>query len=183
MSVFKRNDSPYYWWKLQHKKKTYGGSTGTTNKSEALAIFLEQERLIKSSRFKYTNKTFGELVARYIDSYHPNEQATLRWALQFWADTKLEDLQGSDIKLLQERRAMRVKGATVNRQFNTIRSILGKAVRNLDWLERVPQWAKEKELQPNRGVLSLADEQRLLKELPPHLKRVVRFALETGLRK
>ena len=78
---------------------------------------------------------------------------------------------------------MRVKGATVNRQFNTIRSILGKAVRNLDWLERVPQWAKEKELQPNRGVLSLADEQRLLKELPPHLKRVVRFALETGLRK
>ena len=47
MSVFKRNDSPYYWWKLQHKKKTYGGSTGTTNKSEALAIILEQERLIR----------------------------------------------------------------------------------------------------------------------------------------
>ena len=52
MSVFKRKDSPYYWWKLQHKKKTYGGSTGTTNKSEALAIFLEQERLIKSNKFR-----------------------------------------------------------------------------------------------------------------------------------
>ena len=183
MSVFKRNDSPYYWLKLQHKKNTYGGSTGTTNKSEALAIFLEQERLIKSSRFKYTNKTFGELVAYYINSYHPNEQATLRWALQFWADTKLEDLRGSDIKLLQERRAMRVKGATVNRQFNTIRPILGKAVRNLGWLESIPQWSKEKELQPSRGVLSPVDEKRLLMELPPHLKRVVRFALETGLRK
>ncbi len=183
MAIYERKDSPYFWWNLQHKKKSYRGSTGTTNRSEAHAYFLEQKRLIKGGRFKYTNKTFGELVAHYIDSYHPNEQATLRWALQFWADTKLEDLRGSDIKQLQEQRAMRVKGATVNRQFNTIRSILGKAVRDLDWLERVPQWAKEKELQPSRGVLSLVDEKRLLMELPPHLKRVVRFALETGLRK
>ena len=183
MSVFKRNDSPYYWWKLQHKKKTYGGSTGTTNKSEALAIFLEQERLIRSNKFRYTNKTFGELVAYYIDSYHPNEQATLRWALKFWADTKLEDLRGSDIKQLQEFRAKKVKGSTVNRQFNTIRSILGKAVKNLGWLERVPQWTKEKELEPTRGVLSKPEEKRLLKELPTHLKRITRFALETGLRK
>ena len=60
---------------------------------------------------------------------------------------------------------------------------LGKAVKNLGWLETVPQWAKEKELQPTRRVLDHSEEERLLKELPLHLRRVVRFALETGLRK
>ena len=55
-----------------------------------MAIFLENERLIKSGRYTHTEKTFGDLVAHYIDTYHPNEQATLRWALKFWADTKLD---------------------------------------------------------------------------------------------
>jgi integrase len=183
MSLFHRKDSPYYWWKLQYKGEKFSKSTQTRNKSEAMAIFLENERLIKSGRYVHTEKTFGDLVAHYIDSYHPNEQATLRWALKFWADTKLIELRGSDIKQAQEFRAKKVKGSTVNRQFNTIRSILGKAVKNLGWLERVPQWTKEKELEPTRGVLSKPEEKRLLKELPPHLKRITRFALETGLRK
>ena len=71
MAIYERKDSPYFWWNLQHKKKSYRGSTGTTNRSEAHAYFLEQKRLIKGGRFKYTNKTVGELVAHYIDSYHP----------------------------------------------------------------------------------------------------------------
>ena len=93
MGVFKRKDSPYYWWKLQYKGEPFSESTNTRNKSEAMAIFLENERLIKSGRYTHTEKTFGDLVAHYIDTYHPNEQATLRWALKFWADTKLMSLE------------------------------------------------------------------------------------------
>lgn len=183
MGIFKRADSPYYQWKLQHKKKKYGGSTGTKNKSEALAFYLEQERLIKRNKFRYVGKTYGELVDYYLDSYHPNEQATLLWTLKYWKDYELEELSSADIKRLQEFKAMRVKASTVNRQFNTVRSILNRAVKNLQWMDSVPYWSKEIELEPNRKVLSKEEEKRLLRELPPHLRRITIFALETGLRK
>ena len=161
MSLFHRKDSPYYWWKLQYKGEKFSKSTQTRNKSEAMAIFLENERLIKSGRYAHTEKTFGDLVAHYIDTYHPNEQATLRWALKFWADTKLIELRGSDIKQAQEFRAKKVKGSTVNRQFNTIRSILGKAVKNA-----ANNWKDFK-----------CDVDRVVKEekLPAHIMRLVKW--------
>ncbi len=185
MSVFKRADSPYYHWKLQYKKKKYGGSTGTKKKNEALAFFVEQEKIIKNNKIRFIDKTYGELVDYYINTYHPNEQATLRWTLAFWKNIKLCDLDRGKIKRLQEFRAMRprTKASTVNRMFNTVRSILGRAYRVLGWIDEVPYWQKEKELQPIRRVLTLEEEKRLLKELPPHLKRIVKFALATGLRK
>ena len=183
MGVFKRSDSPYYHWKLQHKGVKHGGSTGTKNKAEAWKYFTEQEELIKNKKLRFRDKTYGDLVDHYIGSYHPNEQATLRWTLRFLADKKLSHLTGAEIKNLQEYALARRKASSVNRMFNTVRSILNRALRNLGWIDQPIIWSREKEIEPERKVLSKEEEKRLLKELPPHLRRIVEFALETGFRK
>jgi len=54
---------------------------------------------------------------------------------------------------------------------------------DLGWLEYPPKFKKHKEDQPEKQILTDSEEVRLLKELPNHLKRIVSFALETGLRK
>ena len=183
MGVFKRADSPYYHWKLQHKGVKHGGSTGTKNKAEAWKYFTKQQELIKNRKIRFRDKTYGDLVDYYIGTYHPNDQATLRWTLRFLEDIKLSDLTGADIKNLQEYALARRKASSVNRMFNTVRSILNRALRNLGWIDQPIIWAREKEIEPERKVLGKEEEKRLLKELPPHLRRIVEFALETGFRK
>ena len=183
MGVFKRSDSPYYHWKLQHKGVKHGGSTGTKNKAEAWKYFTEQEELIKNKKLRFRDKTYGDLVDHYIGSFHPNDQATLRWTLRFLADKKLSHLTGAEIKNLQEYALARRKASSVNRMFNTVRSILNRALRSLGWIDQPIIWSREKEIEPERKVLSKEEEKRLLKELPPHLRRIVEFALETGFRK
>lgn len=183
MAEFKRADSPYYYWKLVYKGEIYQGSTGTKNRAEAKLIFEQNEKAIKQNRFIYLDKTYGELVDHYIDSYHPNEQATLRWTLRFWKNKKLTELTTVEIKRVQEVALTLKKASSVNRMFNTVRSILNRAMRSLGWLESVPVWKKEKESEPIRKILKREDEPKLMAELPPHLQRIVEFALETGLRK
>ena len=183
MGVFKRADSTYYHWKLQHKGVKHGGSTGTKNKAEAWKYFTKQQELIKNRKIRFRDKTYGDLVDYYIGTFHPNDQATLRWTLRFLEDIKLSDLTGADIKNLQEYALARRKASSVNRMFNTVRSILNRALRNLGWIDQPIIWAREKEIEPERKVLGKEEEKRLLKELPPHLRRIVEFALETGFRK
>ena len=183
MGVFKRADSPYYHWKLQHKGVKHGGSTGTKNKAEAWKYFTKQQELIKNRKIRFRDKTYGDLVDYYIGTFHPNDQATLRWTLRFLEDIKLSDLTGADIKNLQEYALARRKASSVNRMFNTVRSILNRALRNLGWIDQPIIWAREKEIEPERKVLGKEEEKRLLKELPSHLRRIVEFALETGFRK
>ena len=45
------------------------------------------------------------------------------------------------------------------------------------------KFKKEKELEPPKRILSSYDQDRFMKYLPQHLKRIVIFALNTGLRK
>ena len=107
----------------------------------------------------------------------------LDWFLKHLGERKLEEISGPELKQLQEFKAIRVKGSTANRHFAIIRSLLNKAVSDLGWLAQAPKFKKEKELEPPKKVLNTYDQERLIGYLPPHLKRIVLFALNTGLRK
>ena len=183
MAIYKNGKNKNYYYTFQHKKKRYQGSTGTSNGDEAWKIYLEKKDWITRNKLRYIDKTWGDLVAHYIDSYHPNDQRVLIWTLRFFKDTKLEDLTGPDFKSLQEYRLMRVKGSTVNRQFSVIKSLLRKAEMDLGWLQKAPNWRKEQEHESQCHILTLEEEARLLVQLPTHTKRIVQFALETGVRK
>jgi len=183
MAIYKNGTNKNYYYGFQHKGKRFQGSTGLSNYDEAFKYYLEIKNKIISNRFIYIDKTYDELVAHYYNSYHKNDQRVLDWSLRFLQGRTLASITGFELKELQSYRSYRVKGSTVNRQFNVIRSILNKAVIDLGWLDYPPKFKKHKEEQPERKLLSIEEEKRLLKELPSHLRRIVSFALETGLRK
>lgn len=181
MAIYKNGTNYYY--TFNHRKTRYCGSTGTNNHDKAFTFYLDRKAAVTGNKLRYIDKTWGDLVEHYIDSYHRNDQRVLKWTLRFWKKTRLEDLTGPEIKKVQWYRAIRVKGSTANRQFAIVRSLLKKAETDLGWLTKAPNWRKEPEIEAEVHILSADEEIRLLRELPPHLKRIVQFALATGLRK
>ena len=172
-----------YYWNFQYKGKRFQNSTGTSNYDDAYQIYLKKRKEITKHKLRYINKTFKELVEHYYSRYSKNDQIALDWFLKHLGNRILEDISGPELKQLQEFKARGVKGSTANRQFAVIRSLLNKAVTDLGWLSQAPKFKKEKELEPPKNILSLYDQERLIGYLPPHLKRIVVFALNTGLRK
>lgn len=71
--------------------------------------------------------------------------------------------------------------ATVNRYLTVLRSILNMARDEWEWVATTPK-IKRMEEQSRVRFIEKEEARKLLKELPPHLKDKVIFALSTGLR-
>jgi integrase len=83
---------------------------------------------------------------------------------------------------IDQRRKEGVTDATINRALEVVRRIFYLARDEWCWLERVPKLRMLKE--PKRRIRFLRREEadRLLEELPEHMRPVMSFALSTGCR-
>ena len=69
-----------------------------------------------------------------------------------------------------------------NRHLALIRSILRRAMAHWQWIERVPALVLQREPKRRVRFLTRTEADRLLGELPGHLRDMVEFSLHTGLR-
>lgn len=76
-----------------------------------------------------------------------------------------------------------VSPATVNRMLALIRSVLRKAEREWDWLEKSPSIRMRREDNKRIRWLTYEEADRLKNQLPEHLANAMEFALQTGLRR
>ena len=85
--------------------------------------------------------------------------------------------------IMAARIAENVRNSSVNRVNEVIRAVLRKACNEWEWIDRVPLVRMLPE--PNRRVRWITREEadRLIAALPSHLVPVVKFSLETGLRR
>ena len=76
-----------------------------------------------------------------------------------------------------------VSNATVNRILALLRSILNRAKQDWEWFDSTPNVRLLPEHQQDVTVaVRMKKSDRLLNELPEHLKAMARFTLATGLR-
>jgi integrase len=191
MSLFKRNGSPYWWIKITHNGRPVQKSSGTTDKAKAQeyhdklkAKLWDQERLGVKPRY-----TWKEAVVRYLaETTGKATQATdmshLRWLDPFLSGLMLDEINRDLLeKIMAKRIAGKVANSTVNRTMETVRAILRKAAFDWEWTERVPRVRMLPE--PKRRVrwITRDEAERLMAALPDHLAAMVRFSLETGLRR
>lgn len=208
MGLYKRPDSANWWYRFQHNGRQIRESAGTRIKKDAVHAeakrvrdLWEQDRLgVKPT------KLWDEAVTAYIATLSDGRnkrqtEGTLRWLNQFLQGKALGSIDQDVLVRLQAakaaaiaQRAAEVKAeghkpiteraspGTINRVIGVVMAILNYAAR-LGWIDRVPKVAHLPN--PTKRIRYITHEQAeaLFRELPAHLKPMVAFALETGLRK
>lgn len=191
MSLYKRKDSSVWWVKIRHNGRAIQRSTGTVDKLRAQeyhdrlkASLWEQSRLgVKPKR------SWQEAVLRWLaETRHKATQhddlVHLRWLDKPFRGLQLDEITRDRIdSVVQGRQADGVANATVNRTLSVIRAVLRKAVLDWEWLDRYPKIRLLPEAKRRVRWLTQQEAEKLIAELPEHLAAMVRFSLETGLRR
>lgn len=193
MSLYKRNDSRFYWvtdikignvFKKAHSTKTESEFQAQEYLAKVRNQMFEQSRLgIKPSR------SWQEAVERFLlETQHKASQVSDIYHLK-WLDAHLRNAQLGDInramldKITLARRADKVKNSTINRMLEVVNAILRKAVNEWDWLDKAPKVFMLPKTKSRIRWLTQEEAERLITACPPHLAAMVAFSLETGLRK
>src|SRR5208337_3496333 len=178
-------------------------STKTTSKELAIRIWKQRESEIVLGLFKVgwegERITFGQLCDEFERSHFPSlSQGTingyrvyLRSLKAFFAERKLPDLTVHLIERYRDERKQqklrfskkRLKGATVNRELETLKCILDLAVRR-KYIPENPAVAvkhfNELRERPVRRMLTVEEEQRIMEVAPVYLRVAIILLSQTG---
>lgn len=188
MALYKRNGA--WWIDISHHGRRVRRSAETAIKAEAQRLHDK----LKSDLWKQENlkelprKTWQDAAIRWIkESAHKRSLKTdkqhLRWIDPYLGNKYLDEIDNELIELIaSEKEKTGVSASTVNGLLAIVRAILRKSQREWNWLREVPAVRMRKLNNKRVRWLTQEEAQRLLKELPPHLRDMVAFTLVTGLR-
>lgn len=192
MSLYQRENSPYWWIRLPAIKgelKPLQISSGTSVKKQAQRLHdkLKGERWEVDKLDQKPKRTWDEAAARFLEeTTHKRTQSwdvsMLKWFHPLLGGKALTDINRA---LLDEVRAKRAKGvtpATVNRYMALVRAILRRACFEWEWLDRVPKVGMLRDKGGRIRSLTRPEFEALLRELPEHLRDMAVFSVATGLR-
>ena len=188
-----------YQWRVQIRKKGHPPLTRTFDvRSEADAwarqVEGEMDRGLFVSRKEAENTTLSEALDRYEREVSSQKRSSDqdRIYVRYWKKTglaarNLASIQGKDLAAWRDERLLAVKPATVDRELRIISHLFTIAVK--EWgmaglVNPVSQIRKPK-LPPGRDRRLFPGElEKILANTEsPHLSDIVRFALETAMRR
>jgi integrase len=136
-----------------------------------------------------TPRSWQDAVVRYLEEFADkrsiaDDKDHLRKLDPYLRGKRLDQINMDTIwPFIRDRRERDgVANATINRALEIVRRMLNVAHQDWNWLQRVPRVRMLSE--PKRRIRFLTREEadRLIANLPVHLRSVVRFALATGCR-
>jgi integrase len=190
MSLWKRGK--VYWSFIYVDGVRHAKSTGTGNLRQATQIEQHFKEALNLRRHQIIqpdpDMTFGQLAARFLAEgehklWHIDR---LKLLLPYFGDTPIGRIQKSMTRDFRRHRHAEklVTDTTINRDLEALRHILfwaldeGLLATNpLSRLRMVPERRKP------RSVMTLDEEQLLLKAAAPHLRLIIIAALDTGMRR
>lgn len=204
MPLFQRKNSTTWWIDITIDGKRIQRTTGTDNKQQAQEFhdrlkteLWEQKRLGTKPR-----RTWQEAAVRYAaekaqKTSLETDLSHFRWLDPYLSGKYLDEINRDLIAEITEIRKQpysipREKGparyiepkpSTVNRTLEIIRSVLRLARDDWEWIDHIPTVKMQKE--KNRRIVWTTREkaEELLSVLPLHSSEMMRFSLETGLRR
>jgi integrase len=189
MSLYERKDSSVYWVKLHHGGKIVQRSTGTANKVKAQEYhdrlkgsLWEQERLGVKPRYSWQQAVVKWIEETSDKATHKEDVQKLKWLHPFFGELMLDEITLDAVGRVKAEKHKQVSKATTNRYLAVIRSVLIRARDEWEWVEKVPKIKLFKEPEGRERSLTPEQANRLLVELPPHLRDMALFTLHTGLR-
>lgn len=188
MALYKRDG--IWWIDIRHQGKRVRKTAGTEIKEDAQRLHDQlKHELWQADKIKsLPNRTWMDAVLRWVDeSAHKRSLVTdkyhLTWLDPFLRSKKLGDIDRDLIEFIAKKKeAENVSITTVNRILELIRAILNRAHKEWGWLDKPPIIRMRKIENKRIRWLTKQEANRLLKELPSHLKDMASFTLATGLR-
>lgn len=171
-------------------------TTGTTDRraAEEFEARLKSELYRTQKLGEAPRRTWQEAVLRWV-KYRANKRSLARDIREFrWLDPilgslHLDQIRGEVIdRIITARMALNpdtgkaATAATCNRTLALVRAVLRAAHGEWEWLAKVPRIRLLPEPVKAPRWLTPGEAERLVRELPAHLVRMLRFALATGLR-
>ena len=190
--LYRRKDSRYWWINLVLPDgRRVCQSTGCIDypAAEAFVVRLKSEALKARQQGYLGNVVWQEAVVRYLEEFadkksFADDRDHLRKLDPYLRSLQLDAVDMNALQpFIRDRRGTDgVSNATINRALEVVRRILNVAHQEWRWLKAVPKVRMLKE--PRRRVRFLRREEaeRLIGQLPAHMKPIVRFALATGCR-
>jgi integrase len=185
MPLYKRPGSPFWWVRIGRKTRQ---STGTQDREKAK----EFERVLEERLWR-RNKLgdraavpWREVADRWLtDSKRgrKRDREILAWLDPLIGNEMVASVADPDALEMLRKHGLKEgwSHSTVDRMMRTVRSVLKRCVvwRLLEIAPHVPMYG---EREPEPRFLTPDQFQRLVRELPPHLKVAARFAVLTLLR-
>lgn len=160
----------------------------------ARSVEAEMDRGVFISRSEAENTTLAEALDRYIHEHTPKlakPERARRRALAFksrlLASKFLATIRGKDIAdFIREREAEGIKGSTIRNDLAMLSKLFNLAIR--DWgmeslQNPVAKVSKPKVPKGRERRLEEGEESRLLAVADPEMQNIIRFALETAMRR
>jgi len=204
VGLYRRDDSRFWWMSYTWKGEQHFESTKTTSKALARKILDRREGEIAMDLFKLGRQgermSFTALCTEFESAHVPtlatSTQSNVRNFLgsmkKFFGDCSLADI---DAKLVADYRnhrkaqpsrkdpSSKVKGATVNREIAYLRCLFNFAIECKYIVENPARGVKpfdERRERPAKRMLSLEEEQRILRNAPPYLRVAIVLLAQTG---
>jgi len=195
MGLFKRNDSPYWWYYIELDGRKVTGSTSTPDKRLAEKIYLEKRHQLvegksfpseqgKHLRFDAMCKLYMEKHAKVNKRSWRDDEIIVGKLLRHFGKATLAGITPQTVEEYKASRKGYVKDATINRELTVLKTIFSKAML---WGYAAKNPVKhvrlyKEELKPIR-ILTAEERRRLFDAAPEFLRPIILFALKTGMRK
>jgi integrase len=205
MSLYRRKDSPSWWIELTAPDgRRVQQSTKTADKLKAQELhdrlkaeMWDQKRLGIKPRRPWQQAVLRYLSEKSQKSTLDADKSHLRWLDPYMRGKHLDEINRdliAEITAARQEpyeiprkkgppRRVNPKPTTVNRTLEIIRAILRKARDDWEWIDNCPNIPMLKEPAKRVRWINRDQAERLLGLLPDHQRPMMRFALETGLRR
>lgn len=190
MAVSKRGKSTVYYTDFSINGIRVRESTGTNIKSEAQR-FEEKRRAEIREQIVFGSKpkrAWLEAELRWFEEMKTKRSLKTDVSHFIWLSKHLRNFVLDDISkdvietIAKEKEKEGASPATVNRTLALIRSVLNRAYKQWEWINRVPHIRMRPEKNARIRWLTKEEVKKLLVELPRHLRAMARMTLATGLR-
>ena len=195
MPIFQRKDSPYWWYsfKLPGQRQVLA-STQTTDRKLAEKIYHAKRSDYQQIQhgFERQKVKLEELADDYLELYAKHSKASYKHNIgqfsrikKYFGNVYLYEITPDKLEAYRAfRLSQEVAKPTVNREMALLKHAFNKAI---EWnkakenpVEKI-KFYSEKERKRVR-YLEMEEKRRLLNACPSHIKSLVFFALNTGMR-
>lgn len=194
--LYKQEGSEVWHLDVSHQGRRIRRSTGTKNKKQAEKIYCSVRNKLMEGTFiesaKGRDKTFEEMVARYLEEVTPDKKPCTQRTDKFYAQLlikvfgkhRLHEVTPDKISRYLLKRKKKVGPCSINRELSFMSAAFNQAIKIWGWCRDNPVSCIKREKEKKRVKYFLEKEfSKIYNKLVDWVKPMVMLAKHTGLRK